>query len=85
MYHRSTIKIVLKRNHLRILGPVTRSGIVEPHGKIRNLEIHGWRPPGRPKKTWAENVEEDLRKTGAMEEDALNRAGRRLMINRLTC
>ena len=35
-------------------------------------------------KSWEKNMEEDLKETGAMDEVALDRAGRRFIINRLT-
>ena len=37
--------------------------------KIQLLEAPGRRPPGRPKKTWNKNVEEDLREAGATREE----------------
>ena len=78
------IRRVLKRNRLRMFGHVARRGINEPLGKIRRLEAPGRRPPGRPKKTWAKNVEENLREAGVEEEDALERESWRVIINRLT-
>ena len=78
------IRKVLKKNRLRMFGHVSRRGSDEPLAKIRMLEAPGRRPPGRPKKTWAKNVEEDLGEAGAVEEDALDRAGWRVIMNRLT-
>ena len=76
------IRRVLKRNRLRMFGHVARRGSNEPLGKIRRLEAPGRRPPGRPKKTWAKNVEENLREAGAKEEDAMERESWRVI---LTC
>ena len=78
------IRKVLKRNRLRMFGHVARRGIDEPLGKVRRLEAPGRRPPGRPKKTWAKNVEENLREAGVEEEEALERERWRVIINRLT-
>ena len=77
------IRNVLKINRLRMFGHVTRRGIDEPLGKIRHLEAPGRRPPGKPKKTWEKNVEEDLREIGALEEDALDITGWRIIVSRL--
>ena len=67
-----------------MFGHVARRASDEPFGKIRLLEAPGRRPPGRPRKTWAKNIEEDLIEAGAMEEDAMNRDEWRVIINRLT-
>ena len=78
------IRRVLKRNRLRIFGNVARRASNETLVKIRLLEAPGRRLPGRPRKTGAKNIEEDLIKAGAMEEDAMNRDEWRVIINRLT-
>ena len=66
-----------------MFGHVAKRGINEPLGKIRSLEAPGRRPPGRPKKTWAKNVEENLREAGVEEEDVLERGSLRVIINHL--
>ena len=78
------IRRVLKRNRLRMFGHVARRGTDEPLGKVWCLEAPGRRPPGRPKKTWAKNVEENLREVGLDGEDALERERWHAIINRLT-
>ena len=78
------IRKVLRRNRLRMFGHVARRASDEPLGKIRLLEAPGRRPPGRPRKTWAKNIEEDLIEAGAVEEDAMNRDGWRVITTRLT-
>ena len=78
------IRTVLKRNRLRMFGHVARRGSEEPLGKVRCLEAPGRRPPGRPKKTWAKNVEENLKEAGLEEQDALDRDRWRVILKRLT-
>lgn len=65
------------------VGPCHQKRNDEPLGKIRHSETSWRRPPGRKKKTWAKNVEEDLKKTGVVAEDALDRAGWRVIVNQL--
>ena len=43
-----------------MFGYVARRDENEPLGKILHLKALGRRPPGRPKKTWSRNVEEDM-------------------------
>ena len=78
------IRQVIKRNRLRMFGHVARRGEDDPLGKIQLLEAPGRRPPGRPKKTWNKNVEEDLREAGATREEALDRTTWRTIMSRLT-
>ena len=78
------IRQVIKRNRLRMYGHIARRDEEEPLGKIQLLEAPGRRPPGRPKKTWNKNVEEDLREAGATREEALDRATWRAIMSRLT-
>jgi len=78
------IRQVIKKNRLRMFGHVARKGENEPLGKILHLEAPGRRPPGRPKKTWSKNVEEDMREAGATREEALDRVTWRAITSRLT-
>ena len=45
----------------------------KPMRKVRDLEMDGRQPPGRPRKTWKKTVEKDIRLVGVREEDALDR------------
>ena len=78
------IRQVIKRNRLRMYGHVARRDEDEPLGKIINLEAPGRRPPGRPKKSWNKNVDEDLTEIGATREEALDRDTWRAITSRLT-
>ena len=47
----------------------------------RTMEMEGRRGRGRPKRTWMEVVQSDLRKLKIKREDAQNRSLRRLLIS----
>ena len=37
------------------------------------MEVEGKRPRGRPKKTWWETIQSDMKKVGLKTQDAVNR------------
>ena len=78
------IRQLIKRNRLRMFGHVVRRDPNEPLGKIYELEAPGRRPPGRPKKSWNKNVEEDMREVSATREEAMDRVNWRAITSRLT-
>ena len=40
---------------------------------VKNMEIMGKRPRGRPKRTWSQTIQMDLEYVGLAKEDALDR------------
>ena len=48
------------------------------------MEVAGNRPRGRPKKTWMDNVKEDMRKLNLREDDVHDRDYWRAVIKRQT-
>ena len=53
-------------------------------GRVRLVEAPGRRPPGRPRKTWKKNMEEELNKFQLCEVQAQDRSGWRTIIDHLT-
>ena len=87
LLHRCGLTDVLKVisvRRLRWYGHVARRGNTEALGRVFNMEVDGRRPPGRPKKTWMNCVEQDLCKINATKEDALDRQNWEQVIKRLT-
>ena len=65
-------------------GVVVRRDKVEILGKTQLIEVPGRRAPGRPRKTWRKNMQEELACLNLQEEQALNRDQRWTVINCLT-
>ena len=74
------IKLVLKRRRLRWYGHVERRE-GEWISKALLMEVDGKRPRGRPKKSWLEIVEKDMRDMGLKKQDAKARDVWRAGIN----
>ena len=55
------ISEVLRTRRLRWYGHVRRREEGEPLATVRDWEVQGRRPRGRPRKTWMDNVKEDMR------------------------
>ena len=75
------LKSVVRRNRLRWFGHVQRR---EDHHIIKramNYAVDGRRPRGRPNKTWAACIAEDLRELGINEEETQFRERWRRLIN----
>ena len=74
------IKIVMKKRRLRWFGHVERrdEGWIK---KALTMEVAGTRPKGRPRKTWMEMVEKDMRDMGLKKQDAKDRGVWRSGIN----
>ena len=64
---------VTRRGRLRWFGHVRRRDENEWIKKLCELEVQGRKPAGRPKKTWTNVVEKDLKALHLKESDALNR------------
>ena len=78
------VEIVMSERRLRWVGHVKRREQDDPIKRVMNLEVTGRQPRGRPKKTWKKTVEEDMRRVGVQEEDALDRGRWRAMTKRQT-
>ena len=75
------LKSVVRRNRLRWFGHVHRR---EDHHIIKramNYAVDDRRPRGRPNKTWAACIAEDLRELGINEEETQFRERWRRLIN----
>jgi hypothetical protein len=70
--HLVSVGDALRQHRLRWYGHVQRSQNTVVQNIVR-LEVPGVRPKGRPKKSWRQTLDEDLRLTGLQREDALNR------------
>ena len=70
---------------MRELGDVLRVRRAETEilGKTKHVVAPGWRPPGRPKKTWRRNMQEELASLKLQEEQAESRDQWKRVINRL--
>ena len=55
------ISEVMRTRRLRWYGHVRRREEGEPLATVRDWEVQGRRPRGRPRKTWMDNVKEDMR------------------------
>ena len=75
---------VISVRRLRWYGHIARRESTEALGRVFNMEIDGRRPPGRPKKTWLNCVEQDLCKINATKQEALDRQLWEQIIKRLT-
>ena len=62
---------VLQRNRLRWYGHVLRKDDSEWVKKCMDYVVEGVRPRGRPKRTWKEAVEGDMKSLKLMKEGAL--------------
>ena len=78
------ISDVLRKRRLGWYGHVKRRGEGEALATIRDWTVEGRRPRGRPRKTWLDNVREDMRLLGITEEMALDREMWRSAIARPT-
>ena len=65
-------------------GHVHRRGEGEPLSVVRDWQVEGRRPRGRPKKSWSKTVEEDMRLLGIDEALASDRRRWREVVNRPT-
>ena len=67
------IGVVLRRRRLRWFGHVERKDENDWVRMCSYLEIDGKRPKGRPRKTWLETIQSDMRGVGLKAQDALDR------------
>ena len=63
----------VKRNRLRWLGHVLRKDDDDWVKKIMSFEVEGKRGRGRPRMTWSQVVERDMRECGLKREDVKDR------------
>ena len=78
------LEMVMTKRRLNWYGHVVRRSASEPLGRVMSVVAPGRRPRGRPKKTWKQRVEEDLRDFGLNGESADDREEWKAIINRLT-
>ena len=64
---------VLRVRRLGWFRHVVRRGKMEILGKTQRVVALGWRPPGRIKKTWRRNMQEELASLNLQQEQAQNR------------
>ena len=67
------VAITMRRNRLRWFGHVERRGDASWLKKVRQVEVRGNRPKGRPRLTWSRVIERDLREWKLKKEDAKDR------------
>ena len=79
-----SITLVMTRARLRWFGHVYRKEQGDWVKRIKDLNIEGRRPPGRPQKSWNELVESDLRELRLRPTDAADRDGWRRAIREIT-
>ena len=72
---------IIRRSRLRWFGHVKRKADEYWVKRCRNMEVKGRRGRGRPKRTWMEVVQSDLRKLKIKRDDAQNRRLWRLLIS----
>jgi len=70
----TAIADVMRRNRLRWFGHVERKNEEDWVKRCTGLQVSGMRRKGRPRKTWAKVVEEDMEELGLDREDAQDRA-----------
>ena len=64
---------VIKRNRLRWLGHLLRKDDCDWVKKCMSLEVDGAKGRGRPRMTWGQVVERDMRACGLEREDGQDR------------
>ena len=65
------LRVVIRERRLRWFGHVSRSS--GEINRVRKRSVNGKRGPGRPKKTWWENVKHDMMTCGLSEETTQDR------------
>ena len=78
------LEMVMTKRRLNWFGHVVRRSASEPLGRIMSVVAPGRRPRGRPKKTWKQRVEDDLRKFGLNGASAEDRDEWKAIVDRLT-
>ena len=66
--------LVLQQNRLRWYGHVVRKEDTDWAEKYMEYEVEGFRPKGRPKKTWKEVVQKDCQARKLNRDDAMDRS-----------
>ena len=78
------LDIEIRRRRLRSLGHVKRREVGDCYGDVLRIEVPGSRPRERRKKSWMDNVKEDLGNLNLREDDAYNPDYWRAVIKRQT-
>ena len=68
-----TVIDCVEKSKLRWFGHVVRREDSNPIQEAYSLEVPGKRRKGRPRKTWIEDVKEEMRRRGLTEADAHDR------------
>ena len=76
------VGVVMMRSRLRWFGHVERKEGTDWVKKCREVVVEGRAPVGRPRKTWQETVNEDMRQLGLTAADAQDRSKWRSSIRR---
>ena len=71
--HLSPIDEVMRSGRLRWFGHVRRRGATNVTRRVMELAIPGTRRRGRPKKTWHQQMKEDMAGVGVTQNEALDR------------
>ena len=74
----------MRRRRLNWFRHVRRRDVEDPLRRIQMVVAPGRRPHGRPKKTWKQTVDEDLRELGLSGDSTMDRDEWRTIVNRLT-
>ena len=80
----TSIEKQLHKRRLKWFGHVVRRTEEEPLGKVYRMEIPGRIPPGRPKKSWRNSVQDLLELGGVTEAAALDRDTWSVVVTSLT-
>ena len=77
--------LTIRRSRMAWFGHVyRRQDLDNPLTKIKNVVAPGNRPRGRPRKTWKECVNQDMRAAGVQESTAEDRAAWNAVMKSLT-
>ena len=75
-----SVSVALRRSRLRWFGHVERKAEEDWVKRCRELVVEGTRPRGRPKKSWMDVVNSDLRRLNITREDAQDRSAWRRLV-----
>ena len=80
---KETVVLMAKANGVRWYGHVLRRDDEHVLRKALEFEVRGKRKPGRPKKTWKMQVEEESKSVSLVKKDAMNRARWRMGVKEI--
>ena len=64
---------MMRRSRLRWFGHLEWNNVDDWVSKSRNIEVEGGRSRGRPRKTWQECINNDMKVKGPSKETAMDR------------